>query len=258
MADETLDVDRLIATCAEAWRGDGETLASGIGVVPRLATGLAKLTFAPDLMLTDGEARLVEAPVPLGPREGPPPRASGRMTYGRVFDCLWAGRRHAMVTPTQIDRWGQSNISCLGDHARPKVQLLGVRGFPGNTVCHANSMFVPAHGVRVFVDGEVDMVSGVGYRPDRWPEGARSDVVDLRLIVTDLCVMDFGGAGRAVRLVSLHPGVTVDAVAAATGFPLEVPADVPVTPDPSDAQRAIIRRLDPRDLRAGVLRRRAA
>ena len=39
-------------------------VATGVGPVPRLAAGLAKLTHSPGLMMTDGEAFLVEEPVP--------------------------------------------------------------------------------------------------------------------------------------------------------------------------------------------------
>ena len=140
-----------IAAAAEAWRHDGEVLATGIGLVPRLAASLAMLTFNPDLLMTDGEAFLVFEPVPVGPRQGYEPRIEGWMPYRRVFETLWLGKRHAMVGPTQIDRYGTANISCIGDHRRPRAQLLGVRGFPGNTIHHPNSFFVPDHSKRVFV-----------------------------------------------------------------------------------------------------------
>ncbi|MDH4041494.1 MAG: ketoacid CoA transferase, partial [Gammaproteobacteria bacterium] len=39
-----------IVAAAEAFRDDGEVLATGIGVVPRLAASLAMKTFNPDLM----------------------------------------------------------------------------------------------------------------------------------------------------------------------------------------------------------------
>jgi len=117
-----------------------------------------------------------------------------------------------MIGPTQIDRWGQTNLSSVGDYAKPKTAILGVRGLPGNSINHPNSLFVPNHGPRVFVGGEVDMVSGVGYKKERWPAGAKSDFVDLRLIVTDLCVMDFGGPDHQIRVISLHPGVTFEEV----------------------------------------------
>jgi glutaconate CoA-transferase subunit B len=244
----------LIVAAAEAWRGNGEVLASGIGVVPRLAASLAKLTHSPELMMTDAEAFLVEEPVPLGPRGEYRPRPSGYMPFARVFDCVWGGRRHVMIGPIQIDRFGQTNLSGIGALQKPKVQMLGMRGLPGNSISHLNSMFVPNHSARVFVPGEVDIVGGVGYNPARWPAGARDAHVDLRLIVTDLCVMDFSGAAHAIRVSSLHPGVSLAEVQAATGFALEAPAAAPTTAAPTREQLEIIRHLDPHDLRAGVLK----
>ena len=76
-----------------------------------------------------------------------------------------------------------------------------------------------------------------------------------RRSVTDLAVLDFGGAAHAPRLLTLHPGVTAAQVQEATGFPLEAPASVPVTPPPSAEQLELIRtRLDPRNLRATVFK----
>ena len=45
--------------CAEVFRGDGEVMASAFGTAPALGARLARLTFAPDLVLTDGDAALV-------------------------------------------------------------------------------------------------------------------------------------------------------------------------------------------------------
>lgn len=244
----------LIVAASEAWRGNGEVLASGIGVVPRLGASLAKLTHSPELMMTDAEAFLVEEPVPLGPRGDYRPKHSGYMSFARVFDCVWGGRRHVMIGPIQIDRFGQTNLSGIGEVRKPKVQMLGMRGLPGNSINHLNSMFVPNHSPRVFVPGEVDIVGGVGYNPARWPPGASRAHVDLRLIVTDLCVMDFGGKEHAIRVRSLHPGVTLEQVRVATGFALEADAAPPSTAAPTPEQLAIIRGLDPHDLRAGVLK----
>lgn len=248
--------DRLIVACSEAFRGNGEIVATGIGPVPRLAASLAKLTHSPELMMTDGEAFLVEEPVPIGPRGYDDSKPSGYLPFSRFFDsAVWTGRRHAMVTPAQIDRFGQTNLSFIGGtHDRPKVQLLGVRGFPGNSIHHANSMFVPAHSTRVFVEGEVDMVSSVGYNPTRRLRGGCFDDVDLRLIVTNLCVMDFGAADHGIRIVSLHPGVELDEVCDGTGFPLEVADDLKETSPPTHEQLATIARLDPHGLRHGAIK----
>src|ERR687883_21366 len=91
-----------VVACAEAWRGDGEILASPMGLIPRLGARLARRTFAPDLVLG------------------------------------------------------------IGDWSRPRSQLLGVRGAPGNTINHPTSYWVPRHSPRVFVE-RVDLVCGIGY-----------------------------------------------------------------------------------------------
>jgi glutaconate CoA-transferase subunit B len=253
MTQEFTLAELVIVACADAFRGNGEILASGIGTLPRIGAGLAKLTHSPELLMTDSEAFLVEDPIPLGPRTGVPP-LSGYMSYSRVFDIVWSGRRHAMIGPLQIDRFGQTNLSGVGPYAQPKIAMLGMRGLPGNSANHINSMFAPNHSKRIFVEGEVDIVGGVGYNPARWLPGMNQDAVDLRRIVTDLCVMDFEGPDHAIRVRSLHPGVTFDQVQDATGFPLIRPDDLGETPGPDDAALAVIASLDPKEMRASVFK----
>lgn len=255
MAQEYTLAELMICAASEAWRNDGEVLATGIGTLPRLAASLSMLSTNPDLMMTDSEAFLLSAPNPIGPRAADfKPAYETWMGFSRIFDNVWGGKRHAMVGPTQIDRFGQANISCIGDYARPKAMMLGVRGFPGNSISHANSFFVPSHNTRVFKDGECDVVASIGYNPARLAKGYSLDEVDIRLVITDLCVMDFGGPEHQLRLRSLHPGITVEQVQQNTGFPVCVPADVATTPAPTAGQLEIIRRMDPHNLRARELK----
>jgi acyl CoA:acetate/3-ketoacid CoA transferase beta subunit len=216
--------DVCVLACAQAWRGDGAILASPMGLIPSLGARLARATFAPDLLLTDGEAFL----------EGPDGNVEGWLPYAKVFTMVAAGRRHVMMGASQIDSRGNQNISCIGSWERPRAQLLGVRGAPGNTVNHATSYWIPRHTRRVFTE-HVDMVCGVGY--DR---GA----VDLRVVVTNLAVLDFGGPDSVMRLVSVHPGVEVADVLAETGFDLVVPDEVAVSPVPSARELEIISQND--------------
>ena len=248
-------IDRVICAAARAWENDGEVLATGIGLVPRLAASLCMRSINTDLIMTDSEAWVVNEPVPVGPRGDYKIKRESWMGFSRIFDNVWGGKRHAMVGPVQVDRFGQGNISMVGsDYARPKSMMLGVRGFPGNSINHANSFFVPQHSTKVFVAGEVDMVASVGYNPARLEKGwSLEEVADIRFIFTNLCVMDFGGPDHQVRLVSLHPGVTVEQVQEATGFPIHVPAQVPTTADPTPEQLALLAQLDPHNLRATVM-----
>ena len=229
MTDEPTRAEVCVVACAEAWRGDGAILASPMGLIPTLGARLARLTFAPDLLLTDGEAYLLDQD----------DQVEGWLPYAKVFTMLAAGRRHVMMGAAQIDRHGNQNISCIGDWKRPKAQLLGVRGAPGNTVNHPVSYWIPRHSPRVFVE-HVDMICGVGY--DRGDPGPH----ELRVVVTNLAVLDFGTPERVMRLRSVHPGVEVGDVVAATGFPLVISDEVPVTRLPTAEELELIRtRLDP-------------
>jgi acyl CoA:acetate/3-ketoacid CoA transferase beta subunit len=231
-----------VVACAEAWRGDGAVLASPTGLIPALGARLAQLTFAPDLLLSDGEAYL------LAPPDGQAQDAGvveGWLPYRSVFTVVAAGRRHAMMGAAQLDRYGNQNISCIGDWARPAAQLLGVRGAPGNTVNHPVSYWVPRHSRRVFVEA-VDMVCGVGYDRAAGAGRAGARFHELRVVVSNLAVLDFLTPDHAMRLRSVHPGVTVPEVEAGTGFPLVVPDDVPLTRLPTPQELTLIRgRLDP-------------
>jgi glutaconate CoA-transferase subunit B len=254
-ADFTL-AELCIAAAARAWADDGELLASGLGTAPRLAAGLAWLTLNPELMMTDSECMLVGEPVPPGPRGDYRPKVEGWLPFRAIFDLIAGGRRHAMTMPTQIDRYGGTNISVIGDYDHPKVALLGVRGIPGNTINHPCSFFIPSHSTRSFVES-VDMLSGVSYDPSRWPAGARREFHDYRLVVSNLAVLDFGGTddqgARTMRLVSTHPGVSVEQVQEATGFELALADNIVETPAPTAEQLAVLRdRLDPHNLRATV------
>jgi acyl CoA:acetate/3-ketoacid CoA transferase beta subunit len=237
---------------AEAWRGDGEIAASPMGLLPSAAARLARATFEPDLLLTDGEARYVTGTWALGePAPGP---VEGWIPFRSVFDLAWGGRRHVMMSPAQIDCFGNVNISAIGDFGRPARQLLGVRGAPGNTVNHATSYWVPRHLPRVFVP-RVDMISGIGYDSAAVVGLDASKFLELRRVVTNLAVLDFGGPGHSMRLVSVHPGVTVDEVVAATGFELAIDGDVPETRLPSPDELRLIREvIDPAGLCAREVR----
>jgi acyl CoA:acetate/3-ketoacid CoA transferase beta subunit len=77
----------------------------------------------------------------------------------------------------------------------------------------------------------------------------------LRVVVTNLAVLDFGTPDRTMRLRSVHPGVEVGDVVAATGFSLVIPDEVPVTRPPTASELDLIRtRLDPGRTRERELR----
>lgn len=232
--------------CADAWRGDGEILATPIGLTPAIGARLARAVFEPDLLLSDGEAMLARGTWAIGEQ---PPVIEGWIPYRHVFDLIYRGRRHVMMMPSQIDQYGNANISAIGDFQRPTAALLGVRGAPGNTVCNPTSYWVPKHSPRSFV-AIVDMVSGVGYDRAAAAGPSASRFHQLRRVVSNLGVFDFDTPDHRMRLVSVHPGVTVAQVRAATGFDLVVPDEVATTRTPEPEELRLIREvIDPRATR---------
>ena len=233
---------------ADAFRGDGEIFGSGMGTLPMLGARLAHATFAPDLLVSDGEAFFVANDLPIG---GNDKRIEGWIPFRSVFDTLWAGRRHVIMGASQIDAYGNQNIANIGPWSKPKAQLLGVRGAPGNTVNHTTSYWVPRHTAKVFVP-KVDVVSGVGYdRATQLGEWIRAHH-EIRRVVSNLAVLDFATPDHRMRLASVHPGVSVDDVVSNTGFELVIPDDVPATRLPTPEELALLREvLDPTGLRDG-------
>jgi acyl CoA:acetate/3-ketoacid CoA transferase beta subunit len=209
---------------------------------------LARATTEPDLMMTDGEAALIADHEAFAWPDGPTVEAWN--PYRRMFDIVWSGRRHVMMGATQVDRYGSQNIGALGpDPRRPKVALLGFRGAPGNTISDTTSYWVPNHSPKVFV-AEVDLVCGIGYdrAAELGPVAARFH--EIRRVVSNLGVFDFETPDHRMRLRSVHPGVTVDEVVAATGFELVRPDDVPETRLPSEDELRLLREvIDPKGRR---------
>ena len=239
--------------CAEVFRGDGEVMASAFGTAPTLGARLARLTFAPDLVLTDGDAALM-AGVPALGADPATLVLESHMPYRKVFDTVWSGRRNLIMMASQIDRTGNQNISAIGPWARPTVQLVGVRGAPGNTVNHSTSYWVPNHSTRSFVE-QVDVVSGVGYARAAAAGAGATRFHDIRRVVSNLGVFDFETPDHRMRVRSVHPGTTVAEIVEATGIERVVPDAVPETRLPTPEELELLRTvLDPRGLREREIR----
>lgn len=242
-----------VVALAECFRGDGEIVANPIGTIPMIAGRLARASFEPLLMATDGEAALIANDEAFA-------WPGGRVLeyynpYRSMFDVVWSGRRHVVMGATQIDPFGNQNFAAIGaDYAKPKTQLIGFRGAPGNTVNHATSYWVSNHSPRVFVE-KVDVVTGVGWDRAAAAGPAALEFFDLRRVVTNLAVFDFGGPDHRLRLIGTHPGVTVEEVLSATGFEPALAGDIDETRPPTPEELQLIREaIDPDGLRESELR----
>lgn len=243
----TLD-EVCVVALADAFRGDGEILCHPVGVVPICGGRLARATTEPDLMMTDTVAGLVANTVPVGGKD-PNRIIEAYVPYRSMFDVVWSGRRHVVMGATQIDRFGNQNIAAIGDWRQPKVQLLGLRGAPGNAINHTVSYWIPSHSRRVFVD-KVDVVCAPGYDRVRALSAVSRRFFEIRRVVSDLGVFDFATDDNRMRVVSRHPGVSIEQIVDATSFELVIDSEVQETRRPRIDELRILRDvIDPNGIR---------
>ncbi len=163
------------------------------------------------------------------------------------------------VGAAQLDKFGNANNSVIGgDYHHPKVRLPGTAGLGDMGSIGKRLFFWNAnHNPRSIVD-KVDFVSAAGYLGGG-DERARLGLEGgPELVITNLAVLDFEPASKHMRIRSVHPGVTVDEVQAATGFELLLPdGEVPETEAPTQEQVRLIREeIDPDEMRKREFRTR--
>lgn len=242
-------VDEFIITTM-ARQFSGEVLVSSVTAFGALSARLAKMRYAPDLaVLSTPESGMEVLPMPtltLGQfltdaQSGIP------LSMEEIFDAIFTDHFRIWINPSQIDQYGSTNITCIGDWQQPKVALVGSRGIPEDT-SHLSQIFyyILRHDPRSVVE-RVDFRSGAGNGDERDRElgshGAPS------LLVSDLGVFDFSGPGGRMAIRSLHPGVTVEEVQNKSGFEVYDPGAVPVTPAPTEDDIRVIRASDPLEVR---------
>lgn len=247
-------VDEMMAVCISRQMSDRECVAQGIAT-PMVIAGyyLAKLTHAPNLLfasaigmaLTTRWSPLAISQVERGLDEGVLIATSFAYLVCEILPVL---QFKEFLRPAQIDAQGNTNNVAVGDYRRPRVRLPGCGGIPDVTPSSPNIyLYNPRHGRASFVE-KLDFVSGLGVGPkeERLQRGITGP--GPRGLVTDLGMFDFEG-GR-MRLLSYHPGVTVERIQARTGFAVSVAPDLHETPPPSAEELRLLREvIDPLGVR---------
>ncbi|MFB8370995.1 CoA-transferase [Pseudarthrobacter sp. NPDC055928] len=243
--------EQVISVLTEIYRG--EVIAVGATASAEIAVRLAKALYAPEVVLMAGGsmAGYDSDWAPKGLNDEWIGRSSSLRgsDWIETFDLIAAGKYAICMGPVQVDQYGNCNISVLGDWHSPKVQLIGSRGIPDDQARLKELTYhVRNHNPRSVV-AQVDFRSGIGYGPGRAESGLANG--DIRMLVTNLGVFDFDRDGRGMRIRSLHAGVTVDDVQAASGFEVLVPeGEVPRTAPPTQEELLWIRgRIDPLGVR---------
>ncbi len=148
----------------------------------------------------------------------------------------------AILGALQTDKFGNINTVVIGDHAAPKLRGPGTVGISALTgLCKRFYIVMTRHDPGAFVE-KVDFVSGVGHKDGG---SSRTDFGlpkgGPRLVVTPLGVFDFADDTKAMRVKSLHPGVSLAEARQATGFELPAEGDPPTTELPTEHELFVLR-----------------
>jgi glutaconate CoA-transferase subunit B len=236
----------LMICCAARLLEDGRTVAVGTGV-PCAAAMLAQRTTAPNLVIFF-EAGGVGPQLPTMPISVGDSRTFHRAVMATsMADVMETCQRGLMdytfLGGAQIDPYGNLNSTVIGNnYTRPKVRLPGSGGASDLASFCWRILVVTNHDRRRFVE-KVDFITTPGYLTGpgaREAAGLPPGTGPYR-VITDLAVMGYAEDTRRMRVLSLHPGVTIEQVRVNTGFDLTVAEPVATTPPPSDAELVILR-----------------
>ncbi len=244
----------MVAAAAREIR-DGELVFVGMRL-PMLAYGVARGSHAPSAralfecgLMRDEPAAAFLATM------GDPPNVRGALWATRMSNVMALLAQGAVdlgfIGGAEVDRFGNLNTSYIGDPAHPATKLPGSGGGADIAILSRRWVTLMSHERRRLVERVSYITSpghgdGPGWRARTGLPGGGPTA-----IVTTMAVLRFPPAGGEAFLASVHPGCSVEQVRAATGWDLAVARDVSTTPEPTGAELAQIRKLDPRGFWTG-------
>jgi glutaconate CoA-transferase subunit B len=258
---EDYTLNELLVVAAARELRDGDLAFVGVGTAGRaftLAVGipiasarLAQMTHAPNITIYWGNLLspdLSRIPPKLTQHHVTTWPCAAQMAHtGDKCDML--ARRQFDVcfdSAPQIDRFGNLNITAIGDYRRPKVRLIGCLAQTDHFAFVKRPIVLTDLRKRTFVE-RVDFVTSVGYLDG----GHSREKAGLApggpwRVITDKAVFGFHPETKEMQVLSVHPGVTMDAVLDAMGFRPAIPKDVPPTErQTTDQVRLIRQEIDP-------------
>ena len=245
MAVQPYNLTELMAVIAAREISDGEIVFAGTGL-PMLGVMLAQRTHAPGccIIFEAGTcaSQLAHLPMSVGdPRVMR--KAATAAGLSEVFTyILQSGRVDVgFLSGAQVDRFGNINSTSIGSNPRhPTIRFSGSGGACDIACLSKRTIIIALHEKRRFPE-KVDYITSPG-----WLEGGdsrrRAGLVrgGPSAVVTTMGVLRFRPDSKVTYLASYHPGLSSQAVADATGFPLDVEGAVE-TPSPTDKELRILR-----------------
>lgn len=239
------NLTELMACVSSRLLEDGKSVLVGTGL-PLVSASLAQKLHAPDLLVVF-EAGGIGAKIPTIPVSVGDSRTCHRAVMAASMDYVMSCAQlgfidYAFLGAAQMDRYGNLNTTVIGNHSAPKVRLPGSGG--GNdagSLCR-RTIILMRHDKRRFVE-KLDFLTTPGYITGpgaRERAGLPAGSGPYR-VISQLGVMDFEAKTKRMRLLSVHPGVSVDDIVENTGFELLIPEKVSTTEPPTEVELKLLR-----------------
>jgi len=249
----------LVATAAREIN-DGDVVFVGVGI-PGLAAGLAKLTHAPNILMSMESGTIGSQPyrVVLGIGDNAcVENAVCHTSLWRLFSDQQAGFFDiGMVGGAQVDKFGNLNSTVImgeGDYETPQTRLPGSGG-ANDIASSANKTIIMLNMEKRRFLEKVDYITSPGYL-DGGEARERAGLLGggPQAIITDKCVLNFDKETKEAYVSSLHPKVTWEEVRASVSWDLKAANKLGETEPPTEDQVKITRTLDPEGiyLRGGL------
>ena len=219
----------------------------GIGI-PSKAANLARLTHAPNAVLIYESGTIGTRPsvLPLSIGDGElAMTADTVVSTSEVFSYWLQGGRVEVgfLGAAQVDRYANLNSTVIGNYKSPKVRLPGAGGAPEIAAQAKETLIIINHDRRKLVE-KVDFITSAGYLDG----GDSRERAGLKTggptaVITDLCVLRPESLTRELMVTQLHPGITRQMVAEATGWEVRFAKNLIETDVPSDVELSTLREL---------------
>ena len=249
MSESYTPQELMVAVAAREIR-DGDVVFVGMRL-PILAYAVARNSHAPEArgLFEVGLMRDQPASAFLGTM-GDPPNVAGALWATRMSNAMALMAQGEVdlgfIGGAEVDRFGNLNTSYVGDPRRPEVKLPGSGGGADISILSRRWVTLMSHEPRRLVE-KVSFVTSPGYGDGSPGWRKRNGLLGGGpvAIITTLGVLRFPEGGGEAYLASVHPGHTVDEVAAYTGWSLQVSDAVSETSAPTESELASIRLFDP-------------
>jgi glutaconate CoA-transferase subunit B len=223
----------------------------GIGA-PSAACNLARLTYAPDIVLIYESGTIETKPniLPLSIGDGELcETALVTVSVPEMFRYWLQGGRitTGFLGGAQIDKFANLNTTVIGPYEKPDVRLPGGGGAPEIATSCGQIFVTMVHKRRAFVE-KLDFFTSLGHGTGG-DDRAKTYGVNTRgptKVLTDLCVLEPDRNTKELTVVSLHSGVTRGQVIEATGWQIKFAEKVTETPPPTELELKTLRELHAR------------